>query len=152
MERNDTDLIERIAQEHGLSTASAKAVVDDVQSDADVALVCSECGDTEDDGARVVSAFTDPRDGEKRALCDSCFAGLLESRTMLSPQQARILPLMLAGWGPTEIADALGIDRPNVSVQQSKIRGRVDEAFEQLEEARSTLAVLEDLTNVETNQ
>jgi DNA-binding CsgD family transcriptional regulator len=152
MERNDMDLIERIAQEHGLSTTSAKAVVDDVQSDADVALVCSECGDTEDDGARVVSAFRDPTDGERRALCDSCFAGLLESRTLLSPQQARILPLMLAGWGTTEIADALGIDRPNVSVQKSKIRGREDDAIEQLKEARSTLAALEDLTNEETNQ
>jgi DNA-binding CsgD family transcriptional regulator len=152
MADNNTDLIERIADEHGLSSEAAAAVVDDVQSDADVALVCSECGATTDDEARVVSAFTDPRDGERRALCDSCLTGLLESRTLLSPQQARILPLVLAGWGTTEIADALEIDRANVSVQKSKIRARGSEAWEQIEEAKATLAVLDDLTNEETNQ
>lgn len=148
---DDTDLIDRIAKEHDLTRQEAREVVDDVQSDAGVALACSECGATTDPAmvsrptADVVVAARDPRDGERRALCDSCLSAALESHTLLSPQQARILPLMLANWRTTEIADVVDTQPDNVSVQKSKIRNRITEAYEQLDEAEATLIALGDL-------
>lgn len=148
----DSDLIDRLAEEHDLTRDEAREVVDDVQSDADVALKCSQCGATGDVERGVVVAARDPRDAERRALCESCLREALEARTMLSPQQARILPYMLAGWSTTEIADALGIAVSNVSVQKTKIKNRVPEAIEQLDEANATLAALDDLTTEDSNR
>lgn len=142
----DTDLIERIAEEHDLTREEAREVVDDVQSDADVALICADCGATEgDDGTNAVVAAMDPTHAERRALCDSCLSAYLEERTILSPQQARILPLLLAGWRTSEIADALGIAPANVSVQKTKIDQKHGDATDQYKRAKNTLEVIEDL-------
>lgn len=138
-------LIDRLMDAHDLDREAAAAVVDDVQSDADVALVCSSCGEAEDDGARAVLAAVDPRDGERRALCDSCYAEAVEDHTILAPQQARILALMLADWTVTDIADAIGADRGNVSTQKGKIKTKREDALEQIDTAQRTLAVLEEL-------
>lgn len=151
MTDEDTDLIERIAEEHDLSPEQARAVVDDVQSDAGVALACADCGATTDSEmvsrrtANAVVAAMDPTRGERRALCDSCLSAYLEERTMLSPQQARIYPLLLAGWKTSEIADTLGIAPANVSVQKTKIDQKHGDATDQYKRAKNTLEVIEDL-------
>ena len=135
-------------EKRDISREEAAEIVEDVQTDADLALVCADCGATAEDALAVV-AVDDPRDGERRPLCNECLSSALVDGTLLSPQQSRIVPLLLDGWATGEIADALEVNASNVSAQKTKISGKKYDALEQLERARSTVAVLEQLQDHE---
>lgn len=143
-ETDENSAIERLMDEHDLSREAAKGALEAAQTDADVALACVECGVAERE-SRIVSGFVDPRDGAERALCDSCFTRAVRAGTLLSSQQAEILPLLLDGWTTTEIAEVVGTTTSNVTAQKSKIKRKHGEAMEQRERAERTIAVLENL-------
>ena len=138
--------IEQLMREQDLTREQAQAAVETVQAGGDEPTVCSDCGRPKNhEEGRAVAQYPDPETGEERALCSTCFSDRVAELTLLSPQQAHILAYDLAGWQPTEIMEAVGVDSGNLSGQRSRTKEKYIDAIEQLEEAQRTIFVLEEL-------
>lgn len=138
----DGDVIDEIAEDRDMDWDAAAEFVAQMQNNPDEAIICEECGQHELRGEFLpVKQYPTP-DGETHGLCRECYVPLLEERTSLSPQEARVFALVYAGYGWSEVQDAEDIASGQLGSVVNRVKGKLPKAQDALAEAQATINVL----------